>query len=204
MVKTYSDSTDKVEYVLCKNFYKGLEDYRGAHKLLNKLSLDSDERLPENLSYRIGDLCAYIAKDELLSGNYEESRNICENSYNNYPFSDPILPIQIASTILNGNYREANSLLDINRDKLIRINNGLETPNPSLENAWYFLQYDLCINIVEKLLQLTKQYGVDVPNWDYINQGTKQHKQLSKFNEFPDYDMIQVNPVKCLTRYYDL
>lgn len=195
LIETYPNSTDTTEYVLCNIYYKGLEGKAVSHKLLNNISIEkSTGPSEEYLSYRVGDLYAYIAKDEFLSGGYRESISICEKTYNKFLFTEPILPIQIASMILNGDYREAKSLLEINRDELIRINNGLGMPDSSLKNAWYFLQYETCINMVDQLLQLTKRYGLHISNWDKINQLLNEQKQASIYKEFPDYDIIQKTP----------
>lgn len=192
LIKSYSDSTERYEYILCSDYFNDVEKEFESPNFLNSKSIDGKTKTTEDyLSYYIGDLYKYVAKAEFLSGNYSKSINVCKNSYNKYMFTEPILPIQIASLLLNGDFSEAKSLIEVHRDELIRINNGLEIPDPALDNAWYFLQYVTNMKLVDNLLQLAKRYGVNISHWDYINKLLDEQKQLSAYKQMPDYDMIQ-------------
>ncbi len=120
----------------------------------NEINIESVAR------YQTGRFFLWLSRLYLDLGDTQKAQDYASEALLRGRFAEPALVEYIVAGLLSGDDSEAKYLQD-KQLELIRINDGLEFPDPDMTEAWKFLRYNTLYNLVEERLSRLYDEGFD-------------------------------------------
>lgn len=105
--------------------------------------------------FAIGDLYSRLGSYFLETGDYKAAREFTDKALRHGRFAEPALADNYIARALLG--EDVSAELTAHQLDLIRVNKGLEFPDPEMTDAWKFLRYNTLYNLVTERVEYLRK-----------------------------------------------